>query len=394
MLNTREQIKIKTAHDLAYSWQSPQISINPQSSKQNLEKNIIRYSNDYKREKHSAGLSWESRFNNFFKESSLSSYLCNSGMGALLTTFIHIKKNKLNSNKKIIVLGPIYYETLLLLQKLYDDCIEYISLSDPDLVEKILEIDSDFIICEPIYNTLNVESLDIEKILDLVSRNSPVKKTFVIDSTCKPLLYFNDLNLFDNLAIYFVESLAKYWQLGLDLITGGYIACIGDHEEYDDLHTTRSHCGTNVSEFSAGLLPDINLDEFKKRLATAENNAKIIFKTLSQDLNNVSNKINLSYPLSSKKFTGTLLTISFTNDFLNSSLLEELLNSISNYKLNKASLVHGASFGFDLTRYYVTSVNSVYKKNYLRVAAGIENENTIREITRCLSDCISRALKI
>ncbi|MDE1818293.1 MAG: hypothetical protein KGI19_06795 [Thaumarchaeota archaeon] len=165
--------------------------------------------------------------------------------------------------------------------------------------------------------------------------------------------YIRDLPY--NLHIFLVSSLQKHMTYGLDTATGGALTIYSrTNEIIPAIRRLRSYCGTILSERSAFLLPRIEPAIVKEIIIDAGKNAYNLAKTLSS-LGSPRLKIHYQFD-SSVGYHSSLVFIELPETINKPRsgglpLLDRLLDQILiAAKKKKAPLVHGASFGFPMTR--------------------------------------------
>src|SRR5262249_8479327 len=156
-----------------------------------------------------------------------------------------------------------------LAQGFFPDIVRVSPQSPDELLEQLRAENPTFILCDAVTNCGAVVSHDIETILNWASREAGRPVVVALDTTCLPgpLLTGGLLQqLPANVPVFFIESLAKYHQFGMDAVTAGAIVLHAEDRLHEDFKRTRARLGTNIPDSSASSLPAPNRHRLISRL--------------------------------------------------------------------------------------------------------------------------------
>ncbi|MGH2637845.1 MAG: hypothetical protein ACRDF4_00935 [Rhabdochlamydiaceae bacterium] len=197
----------------------------------------------------------------------------------------------------------------------------------------------------------------ISEMIDNSTRRYDQEYYIVIDYTLAGFAfdirkYIRDLPY--NLHIFLVSSLQKHMTYGLDTATGGALTVYSRTNEIIlAIRRLRSYCGAILSERSAFLLPPIEPALVKEIIIDAGKNACDLAKAVTSF---GSPRLKIHYQFDTPMgYRSSLVFIELpeavTTQRSNRTSLDQLLDQILiAAKKRDVPLVHGASFGFPMTR--------------------------------------------
>lgn len=308
-----------------------------------------------------------------------------------MSSFFEILHTLSSGEKKTLCcLTQDYFEILSLCEKLsqHFECEKSTSLLYVNKVPDILVVD-----IHP--NNAAQEHLHENDVLNWVKKHlvdeTPNKNvTLILDVTlnhfsdpiihqllqlCIPLIEAKKLNL------YFIQSLAKLIQLGLDNLSGGLLIHI---QPSDSNHTGLARDVSAKEAFFSYLLSDCK-DATKEYFQIVRNNTRFLYKTLSKQFNEISGQVGFqAMSITTNVDTGAVyIVLRFTN------YLERVMPGATSKEKEKAvnkirTLIHEMacaeglpitsrqSLGFPLSN-LCGAVESI------RFSIGIENQKILRE---------------
>jgi cysteine synthase/cystathionine beta-lyase/cystathionine gamma-synthase len=383
----------------ANDWQSPIYGCSDSSiSLTNfLAEGIKEHSLDYKRDGHLDAEIYEKDFikeyTNHLGSSKLSAYLTNCGMAAF-TTVLHWVANEFGSSA--LAVQPMYFENIHLAKNFFPDLKQLNPACTEQLKEQLKQQNPSVVIVDSVTNCGEVTSHDFQTILQWARTESNHQIALIIDTTCLPSLLL-PANLFDaipeNVSVFLIESLAKYHQFGMDLVTGGIIIAHLNKNNHSDFRKTRARLGTNITDSSAGSLPQPNAELLTKRLKRHSRNAGLLVKCIQDNIDGRAGVVNSISWLDKKIdgvpwFNGSCFTVRFDEYFRSTANYLEFENRIIELaKEAKLIVALSTSFGFDITRLAITAPSTLFEDPFLRVSIGTESINEIK----LLSEIITRA---
>lgn len=389
LLNAKEifrtSIQLYAANQWKGEWQSPSVSHSVIARQGCLINDVKQYARDYKRESHAQSLSYETQFakahTSVFPNRQIRTLLTASGMSAIT---LALNLCRLARKHSLCAIGPTYFETQFLLENIYQGSVLEAPRDDLDATLELLEeSNADAIFVEPLYNSHYLSTFEIAKLISHLNTQRSEEVWLIIDSTCVPCISWKNIpQPSPHLKIIAIESLAKYWQYGMDLVTAGSITFIGDSWWFDQCSELRARCGLNISDIQSLALPEPDPEIICSRLRRFQNNALFLEQLINQNVNNTSSIALYPKPHFDNCYRGSHLVLRSLNETIsssgaNSTAIEKILHLAAN---NKIDLVHGTSFGFDHTRIYAPNPSSKYGECFLRVSVGTEPRCTLEKI--------------
>ncbi len=384
----------------ATDWQSPSYEHTGRFSMAGrLTGKIHATLNDYKRDQHMDAYLYEQRFLkeyiDAFNKFSVHVYACHSGMAAF-TTILNFLLLETYRNGPVIMGSSTYFESKDLLQKAFRGHL--IEISDRKTEEILLAIKKsqpEILFFDTIGNSPEMHAVDVRKILAYADKTLTHPSTIVIDNTgasvfCQPLSYIR--RPLSKLTVIGYESLNKFHQFGMDKVLGGIIYTRGKYT--DKLFDYRVHLGTNISDASVVSLPTPNRRVLTSRMMKIEKNTRIISEALQNAIkNNPKSPLDhIVYPglpnhpsytwIQKTSFSGAYFMLTFKKQYRSVTYYKRVVSKIlTDARRMKVPLFGGTSFGFPVTRVYLTALRvKGTEEPFIRIAPGTENAYTISRI--------------
>jgi cysteine synthase len=196
----------------------------------------------------------------------------------------------------------------------------------------------------------------------------------------------------EHVSILLFESLAKYHQVGLDMVTGGIVLACMSSPLQNSFNKTRARLGTNIADSSVATLPRPNFAQLKARMTRHSANTELLasgLELIALDKTGIIESISWLKEKSSLApwYHNTCFTISFKSRFQSIKHFREFeFRVLDAAKLRGLDIALSTSFGFDSTRLYVTAPSTRFEPPFLRVSVGTE---TVGEIS-CLLEAITK----
>ena len=194
------------------------------------------------------------------------------------------------------------------------------------------------------------------------------------------------------------ESLLKNAQHGFDRTNAG-IVVVGEADA-DAISRAREHLGTNVSDVAVHMLPPPNRRLLLRRLRRIERNATIVALRLEAELGRLGAGPfeSIAFPglpnhpayerASRLPFRGGCVSVAFRDDVDLCWLTSLMHVAVAVSRRMDVALVAGSSFGFDVTRIYVTAANAAMGTPFVRIAAGTENRLAVERVADVLAAAV------
>lgn len=379
-------------------WQSPAYSSSVSINSNRLSDGIAEHSLDYKRDGHLEAASYESQFIGEYvahlSAKNARAYLTSSGMAAF-TSVLHWLAHELQLGSVAVALKPMYFENLHLSQAFFPNLITLSAPSSQSLKECLKENRPSVILCDAVTNCGEVISHDLTTIMSWAETEATHSVAIVIDTTCFPtvLLPADFLkNVPANVSVILIESLAKFHQFGMDSVTGGIVVLDAASALHDDFRKTRARLGTNIADASVGVLPGPNRGLLIRRLHRHSRNTRV----LAEQLEAIG-----------QQSKGVIESISWQNEGLDSApwyrssclsiRLQKSFRSVKHYRefelrvldiatKRKHPIALGTSFGFDVSRFYVTAPSTPFEDPFLRISVGTETASQIETLSSIIEE--------
>lgn len=394
----------------ALDWQSPFYGGSFPFESNRLCEGIREHKLDYKRDGHLDARIYEDQFiceyTSHLGSSSLRAYLTNSGMAAF-STVLHWVADEMtagsSSNARALILVPAYFENLHLASRFFPDIQQAPALQGDDLLQVLRQRQPSVIICDPVTNCGQVLQHDIETLLNWVAREATHRVTLILDTTCLPLPLLRPgilQALPDNANVFMVESLAKHHQYGLDMITGGIVVAHLSQQHHDSFLKTRARFGGNITDSSTGSLPAPNRERITRRMQRHSRNTRLIAEALEKRI--TENRGGALESVSwleegstlAPWFKGACLSMHFRPEFRSVKHYQQFEQKVLELAtVRNLPVAFGTSFGFDITRLYVTAPSTPFEAPFLRVASGtetVQGTELLIEILLEASDALCR----
>ena len=381
-------ILFQTCHELysflgairtADHWQSPSFAGINVDEVGDEQRHIIANLNDYKRDQHPLGVTWEQAYANAYLTRSFVStpkaFATTSGMAALTVAALVIR-TRLPESYRIAIGVHSYFENKELLHMMFPGAtIKEFEEDDP---ETLKAIQPNAIFFDILANDPTMTVAHVSGIFGVAGRmNHHVD--VVVDTTCASAIHFRMPKIMRNFSVIGFESLNKYHQFGLDRTTAGVCWAVGISE--DTLYRVRDHAGVNIPEIAAASLPTPNRAMHAVYLRQLEMNALSIAQTLVRIPG-----IKVSYPglvshpghaLAKKAgHFGSFVAVEFLNKSWQ-QYRKAMQKILIEAKKGGVPIVAGSTFGTPVTRIYSWTPRSAYEKPFLRISAGLEAPSEI-----------------
>jgi cystathionine beta-lyase/cystathionine gamma-synthase len=195
----------------------------------------------------------------------------------------------------------------------------------------------------------------------------------------------------DNIKVIIHGSILKAPQLGMERIYAGFVLSFGLDKFVNQILEYRTLSGSSIQDFGGYLLPVTTKKLLQNRLRIIERNTTNIATFLSKIDANKEIFGEIVYPgIQSHKDFSMVKKIGFAGPFFNIKLISKLKNDkyyelftsevIKCAKRNNCDIVHGASYGFNITSIYYSVGWDTPDKHYLRLSIGTETAYEIEKI--------------
>jgi cysteine synthase len=289
----------------------------------------------------------------------------------------------------------MYFENLHLARAVFPGLAIH-SSGNNELKETLNREQPSIIFIDAVSNCNEVVYHDLARVTSWAKTQTERQIAIVIDTTCLPLPLLQSgflKELPDNVMVAFVESLAKYHQFGMDAVTGGAVLLHAAQEMQDSFRKTRARIGTNIVDTSVGSLPRPSRELFIQRMDRHSRNTKIVCQKLSE-ASKQSNGIfdSVSWldepPANAPWFHASCFTLHLRKEFRSINFYQELEKKVLELCQKYGHpIAFSTSFGFDVSRLYVTAPATRFEEPFLRVSVGTETLSQIHTFVKILEEC-------
>ncbi len=388
----------------AGDWQSPIYASSYSSSRNRQQDGIREHILDYKRDGHLEAKSYEQSFMKEYAShlgsSSIEAYLTNNGMAAF-SSALHWITQEAKFMGKALAVVPMYFENLHLAEAFIPQ-LEQFNAEDNTvtLLEKLQKEGPTIVICDTVSNCGKVLVQPYKEIFQWAKKEEGRPIAIVLDATCSPAFLLEDnllQELPDSVSVFIIESLAKYHQYGMDLVTGGIALVHSSSKNQVSFNRTRARFGANIVDSSVGSLPVPSKLVLEKRLRRHSRNVQFFSEQLERIIQ-VKPGLIESVEWQSRELTeennwfrSSCLTLRFRPACSSIQAYKEFEEEILRLaKLRNQPIALSTSFGFDVTRFYVTAPASAYESPFLRVAIGTESLSQIKKLISLVEECSAK----
>jgi cystathionine beta-lyase/cystathionine gamma-synthase len=392
----RSQQLVTAALITARDWQSPSFAHSARPAAGRHAGFIKAGWNDYKRDRHLDADAYEASFERAFVDApDLRALLTSCGMAAF-TTILALMHDERRLSSHVLMGRGVYHECRQLLERGLGR-VDVVDESDTRaMLATIKRTRPRALFLDSLSNTAWAPLPDIQAVIACLAQRPYGETCLVIDNTGLSLgLRPFSLTAAARVRMIVFESLLKYVQLGLDRTNAGIVVARAD--DAAQLNKWREHLGTNASDVAALSLPTPDRWLLTRRLTRLQRNARVIAARLaSAGAPAVDAVVHASLPnhpacqrARALGFCGGCVNIVLTPG----TSLRRRQEHVIERALKEARdvgrpLVAGSSFGFDVTRIYLTAGTTGYGEPFIRVAAGTEPVHHVE----ALADAIARAM--
>ncbi len=275
------------------------------------------------------------------------------------------------------------------------------------IIAQVKELQPAIIFFDTLCNTEVIALPEMHRIITRLAAEITRPTTLVLDNTGLGIHYqpLHDLpHSSSKLSVIVVESLMKYYQFGMDRVTGGVIW--KDGLSPLSIFGSRMHLGTTMPDASVLAMPVPNRELLTKRTLRMGRNAVYLAETLNT---HITSKIltplsHIVYPglpshpahewSRKRDFQGSFLVLVFKPLFQHTIFYKRWIAcAIDEAKRQNIDLNAGTSFGFNTTRVYLTALHaSKTTTPFLRISVGTETAEEIEKLAAVLIRATDRVM--
>lgn len=387
----REAYCERAAKLIANDYQAPSYLSSGNSQAGRREGQIIGNINDYTRDQHDLSQAYEKKFAKEYLPTQMllptEAYVTSSGMAAL-TTVIMMLHRQHGTRHTIMVGKHSYFQNLEALSGSFERVV-FFDESDVMLWQQTYREEKPLaVFVDSLCNESELHSPDVLAISELMKKISETKCYLVVDnSMLGPVFPFNKLlkSQSKNLNIVVWESLNKYYQYGLDRVTGGVLW--GSRRLSAKMFRARINAGTIMPDWAVAMLPTPNMRVMKEYLLKIEENSALMQQKLRELVN--SNRVEIIRRAITKyEFNGAQIVVEFVKKPSYEQIQKMIRKIIVRARREGVELVAGSSFGMPNTRVYLTARQTEYAQMFLRISVGMEEVGDIEKIAKVIGNSL------
>lgn len=383
----------------AMDWQSPAYNSSLPPERNRLWQGIEAHKLDYKRDGHLDAEVYEKAFLREYAchlgSDRLQAYLTNCGMAAF-STVLHLLAHELDAGQVTVGIEPMYFENVHLLRPFFPGLQLVTADSREHLRRTLQQIRPAVIFFDASSNRGQTFNHDFDSICQwAMGADHPV--TLIVDNTCVPtsLLRSGLLSkLPPRVSVILIESLAKYHQFGMDAVTGGIILCHADETLNRHIKKAREVLGTNITDTSVPSLPAPDRQALSRRLIRLSRNLRFLAEVIEEHLTEHSSDHSIESiawlrdgvpGITNEVYRGTCLTIRLKKDFRSVAHYRQFENRVVELAQQaEYPVLLGTSFGFDITRLFITTPATPFEEPYMRLSIGTETAVEVESLARLI----------
>jgi cystathionine beta-lyase/cystathionine gamma-synthase len=347
------------------------------------ESRITANINDYTRDQHDLSARYELSFaREYLPIVGLikpSVYITSSGMAALSTAIFALQR-VYGSSITVMVGRHSYYQNIERIMGSFENVILFDETIQSEWEELILVKKPKAIFVDTMCNESNLTVPPIRLMSDYLKRSARDKTYLVIDNSMLATGYpWKDILKLNRgkLEIIGWESLNKYYQFGMDRVTGGVVW--GTGKVGQQLFSARMHAGTIMSDFAVTMMPTPNRKIMKIYLERIERNRRLMKELLGQMAREAASPYS---------FGGAQLVIDVPGQHGYGYYLSLTKKIVLRARKLGVQMSAGTSFGMPHSRIYLTARKTGYAQMFLRLSVGAEDEGEIKLVAEAIKAAI------
>jgi len=385
---------------VAADWHSPSLRHSVHSNAGSRDGRVTARYDDYKRDRHPDESAWETGWLDQMVDDphghQLRALMTASGMAAFTTVLAHVMGRA--ASGPILVGRSTYHECRQLLHAAGGRRVIEIAEGDVDAWIDAIALEPAAVFVDSLCNAAGLPVTDVKALARLLAGTDAY---FVVDNTALSVASqpWDWIQTPGGLRMIVFESLTKYPQMGFDRAAGGVIVTKVD--EASLLDEMREHLGTNIADVAVHqhLVP--NRELLERRLRRIGRNAAIIADEVQYRITSRRLSVRLSHPgtpshpghaiLADLQFRGGYMSVepvagcpvAFAREVIQAAMRLGVARNVP--------LCEGTSFGFDITRLYLTASTTAHGAPFLRIAAGAEDLIGVEQVAAVLGDAVEAA---
>jgi cystathionine beta-lyase/cystathionine gamma-synthase len=389
----------------ATDWQSPSFghSVAPQAGR--FAGRVTEHRDDYRRDRHADAAWFERAFVHEYVDADVPvrGLMTGCGMSAF-TTILGWLLLEVRPEGPVLLGRRSYHECRDLVLRAFPGRVVEVDEGDPRaVVEAMAPRRPGAVFLDSLCNATGMDLPDVAGVARALAagRTGGEPSLLVLDNTGRscsfqPFLLPEVASGVVRLVVH--ESLTKYAQFGLDRVAAGMIlVSAGDGEALDGF---REHLGTNAGDQAPYLVPEPDRAALERRLRRLGRNAEALASHVGEVASREPEAITVRavHPALAEHrghgvatelwFRGGCLELDFGPGTQSADRSRFASRLLEDARRRSVPLVAGASFGFDVTRVYVTAADAAAGTPFVRIAAGTEHRLGLERLKAVLEACV------
>lgn len=387
-LNTWQDIRVAYAERavtlVKNDWQSPSYLSSLDNQAGRRDGKIIGNINDYTRDQHDLSLAYEKKFVSEYLPRigllPLEAFVTSSGMAALTTAIVMIHRLHLPNNT-VLVGKHCYFQNLELLSKSFSRVVMFDEENEREWQNLVVRERPIAVFVDTMCNVASLVVPPVLEIAEYLRKNIKNRTYLVVDNSMLSIGFpFKKLFRHRNRKLEIVgwESLNKYYQFGLDRVTGGVVW--GRSAIALELFHARMHAGTIMGDMQVAMLPTPSYKYLKLYLERIEQNRTLLLTQLTGR----GHEAKTNYD-----FGGAQVVVGFKRKLSYGALQRIIAKMIRIAKKEGVQISAGTSFGFPTTRVYLTARQTKFTEMFLRISVGVEEREAMEKVASIIGSVIA-----
>lgn len=304
--------------------------------------------------------------------------LTSSGVAAFTVLQQFVMSKVVSAGDTIVISPYLYFECFDHLRLLnHVKVVNAESFVAEDIIAAAEKHKAKAIYLDPMANTIDLETTDIRRFSQLVSKRTGwADRYLIIDAT----LVSGGMQVYDwfqgpqQPKVLYYESAHKYIQMGMDIVMCGFV--VYPEEFHETIGLIRQVTGTTLYSRQANVLPRIDFQIHQSRMQWLTTNAEKLYHSLEKQC---SLKAVFNFPVQWRKMGwshgGNIITIRLLGgDHVNK---RPSLDTFTSLVLRAAeeenvAMTKGGGLGFSVTRIWPSTPFIRNEDPYIRISVGVD----------------------
>lgn len=321
--------------------------------------------------------------------------LTSSGVAAFTVLQQFVMSKVVSAGDTIVISPYLYFECFDHLRLLnHVKVVNAKSFAAEDIIAEAEKHNAKAIYLDPMANTIDLETTDIRRFSQLVSKRAGWSERYlIIDAT----LVSGGMRVYDwfqgpeHPKILYYESAHKYIQMGMDIVMCGLI--VYPEEFHETIGLIRQVTGTTLYSRQANVLPRIDFQIHQSRMQWLTTNAEKLYHSLETQSSSLA---VFNFPVHWRKMGwshgGNIVTVRLLGgDHVNK---RPSLDTFTSLVLRAAeeedvAMTKGGGLGFSVTRIWPSTPFIHDEDPYIRISVGVDPDE-VESVARAIMKGLER----